>query len=105
MSNYKIITDDQALRHFVAWLPELTESETYYVSLFARGRYAEPHLKIDKLQCKRFTARKESLVDKIRQLEISVDGYVLKGIKAPQETLALYISVNPRDMVKATKTR
>lgn len=103
--NYSIIKDLSLLESFVEWLPELAENEIFYVALFARKKYCADikNIKTDKAQCKRFTSKKRSLVEKIRQLECPLDSYTIKGITIPQEALALYISVNPRDMLAATK--
>jgi hypothetical protein len=103
--NYQIIKDAEALNAFVDWLPELAENEIFYVALFARKKYCAEikNIKTDKAQCKRFTSKKRTLVEKIRQLECGLDSYVIKGITIPQEALSLYISVNPRDMLEATK--
>lgn len=102
--NYTIITDEQKLQEFIDWLPELEAHEKYYFSLFARSKYTKgiAELSADKAQLKRGVSDKARLMQKLRQLEIAVGGYELKGKPVPQEALAVYITVNPRDMKKAT---
>lgn len=105
MSHYSIIKDQQLLDDFIQWLPELQPHEIFYVALFARKKYcaAIKNIKTDKAQCKRFTSYTGRLVEKIRQLECPLDSYSIRGVTIPQEALALYISVNPRDLHEATK--
>ncbi len=100
--NYNIIQDEQVLRDFIEWLPELKPNETYYVSLLARNKYDEL-LSADKAQLKRFTSDKTYLLDKIKQLECAQGNYKLKGKTVDQKALALYINPNPRDMELAAK--
>lgn len=102
--NYKIITDESKLKAFIDWLPNLENGETYYVCLFSRSKYSTTQkLSSDKQQLKRFTSNKEFLFEKIKQLEVEVGCYKQKTIGVPQESLALYITPNPRCLVKATK--
>jgi len=103
MNNYKIIADKEKLIHFIDWLPELGIHEKYYLTLFARKKYC-PDLPISDGQLKRFTSSKERMLEKICQLEIPLGRYSLKGQSIPQEALALYITVNPRCMEKATRS-
>lgn len=107
--SYKIITDRKLLEDFVNnFLPQLAEGQKYYLSLFARNKYApDANIGADKAQLKRFVSDKQRLINKIEQLEIPLGTYkqFTKGkepMSLPQECLALYINPNPRDMRKAT---
>lgn len=101
--NYKIIADQQILNSFIDWLPDLQENELFYCCLFARKKYC-PDLvhSSDKTQLKRFTCKKENLVDKLKQLECTFGSYKLKDREVPQEALVCYINPNPRDIIKAS---
>ena len=101
---YHIILDKPALESFIEWLPELQPHEKYYLCLFSRKKYAPevPYIKTDKSQLKRFLSDKTRMLEKIEQLECPIGAYRFKEMSAPQESLALYITPNPRDCWKAT---
>jgi len=113
--NYKIITDEVLLDSFIESLPELTEDEVFYVCLFARSKYLTEeqkgsltHIKSDKAQLKRFSATKATLKTKLRQLECPIGSYVqyktnVPSNPVPQESLAVYITINPRSLRKTNK--
>ena len=98
--NLKIILDEQHLKEYIKWLPDLKDEECYYGSLFCRKKYdTTGTIKSDKSQLKSFVAtNKDYLLRKIKQLETF---YSYDGKRVPQESLALYLNVNPRCLVKA----
>lgn len=106
MSNYKIIADEKALQSFVDFLPDPGPTECYYICLFSRAKYCKEGglISSDKQQLKRVTAQKKSdIIGKIRQMECKVGSYTTKkGMPVPQESLVLYITINPRCHLKAT---
>jgi len=100
--NYKIIQDIDRVKEFIDFLPDLKDGEKYYCTLFARKKYDTFNiLKADKNQLKRFVSDKEHLLHKIKQLEVEYGAYTFDGKPIPQETLALYITPNPRSTHKA----
>lgn len=105
MDLYKIVHDEDEFNFFlINVLPNLKDNERYYLSLFSRKKYCQNLIKSnDKTQLKRFTSNKERMLVKIQQLEIPVGRWLLREMEAPQESLVLYISPNPRDMKKATE--
>jgi len=105
--NYLTIADEDELKRFIEWLPELVADETFYYSLLARNKYVRDSgigtLNSDKHQCSRFVTNKERMFMKIQQTETPVGSYGIKEIKVPQASLASYISINPRSHKKAAR--
>lgn len=97
--------DEAKVVEFIDWLPELESHEVYYVSLFARSKYCKEivKLKSDKCQLKRFTTKKDWFLDKLYQLEVEYGRYKQDGVIIPQEALCVYVTINPRDLVEATR--
>lgn len=103
MQYHKIIREPESLIKFIDWLPELQKEEKYFLCLQARKKYM-PSLKAsDKTQLKRFASSKKTLYQKISQLECSVGTYRTKDNEIiTDDAMVLYITVNPRNMRKAT---
>lgn len=100
--NYKIIHNIDQLKLFIDWLPNLKDNEIFYGCLFARKKYCKDLVhSSDKTQLKRFTFKKENLINKLKQLECEVGSYKLKERDVPQEALVFYANPNPRCQRKA----
>lgn len=104
MSNHTIILDHGELDRFIAMLPNTNDDEVYYLSLFGRHKYCPeyPNMR-DESQLCRFVATKDRLKEKIMRLECPVGSYCHHGVTVPQEAMALYIGLNPRNLRKANK--
>lgn len=104
MSRYKLIYNEELIKDFLSVLPDESEDEIYYLSIFARKKYC-PELiwSNDKTQLKRFTSRKSDIIKKIKQLEVDYGLYDLNGRIVPQESLVIYIHPNPRSQLKAAR--
>jgi hypothetical protein len=100
---YKVLLDENKFEQFVDFLPDLEANEVYYLSLFARHKYCPNVPNIKDNQLARFTSSKETLKEHVLRLECTFGGYKRDGIDIPQEALALYIAVNPRNIIKANK--
>lgn len=104
--NYKIITDIEKLEQFINWLPNLEKDEVFYFALFARKKYLRKDqvdlLKSDKAQLARGTATKDRLISKIKKLEVPLGTYTIGDKPVPENTLALYITPNPRCLRRAS---
>ena len=100
--NYEIIKDENELQKFIDFLPDLEKWESFYISLFSRKKYDTTGLLTNDKSClKRVTATKDRIIQKLRQMECKVGSYEYKGQPIPQETLAVYITPNPRDLWKS----
>lgn len=102
--NYSILQDETKFNEFLAFLPELEENEVFYLSLFGRHKYCSTLPNMRDNQLVRFTSSKEDLREKIVRCECPIGGYKRDGFDVPQEAIAMYIALNPRNIVKANKT-
>lgn len=104
MSHYKVILDEAKLDKFINFLPDLEESEVFYICLFGRHKYcAEFPNTRDSGQLVRIISRKEDIKEKLKRTECTVGGYSRNGIIAPQECISTYIGLNPRCLKKANQ--
>lgn len=102
---YEIIADESKLDEFIDWLPDTNENSQYYITLFARKKYIPDHpaLRADKTMIKRITSQKKDIKNKLRQMECRVGAYTgANNIPIPQNSLAVYISPSPRDLIAAS---
>lgn len=100
---YEIIKDETALREFIEWLPDHSDEECYMYALFCRPKYADSMRKSGGGNLLfRGISDKKSLFRKFQQLECPIGAYQKKDEIVPQESLALYIGVNPRSLYKAS---
>lgn len=103
-TNYQIIFDEAELDKFIEFLPDTGPNEVFYLCLFGRHKYCEAFPNShDAAQFARVVARKSELKEKIRRMEAPLGSYSRSGVIAPQDCLALYIGLNPRNLAKASK--
>ncbi len=96
---YQIIMDEQKLKDFIVWLPDHSAEECYFYALFYRAKYSSESKKSNGGNLLfRGISSKESLFYKISQLECPTGSYVRRGEPVSQESLALYIHPNPRNL-------
>jgi len=100
-SAHDLILDADELRKFINWLPDLERSETYYVSLLARRKYCSEEnrgLVKSESEIRRTTCTKETMFRSIAQFECRRGAY-----DVPEESLAVYVTPNPRDQDRALR--
>lgn len=104
--NYQVILDENILKDFIRWLPDLKTNEHFYVCLLARRKYCKDikYIKTDQSQLVRIACRKERIFYKIKQMECPLGSYRQPQDESeiPQDALAVYINPNPRCLVKST---
>lgn len=103
MKTHRIIRDQSQFEAFIDWLPGLKHNECFYLCLQARRKYMPSLSSSDKTQLRRFIATKQTLARKVAELECPVGVYRNRdGEIIPDEAIALYVTVNPRCLRKAT---
>ena len=104
MEHYKIISDAEVLSNFIETLPDIENTEVYYICLFGRHKYdpSFPNTR-DSGQLARIICKKDDIIEKIRRLESPLGSYSRDGFVATQKCLAMYIGLNPRCLIKANK--
>lgn len=102
-THYQILIDEKIFDEFLHFMPDLEENEVYYLSLFGRHKYCNDVSNKKDNQVARFTSSKRDLKEKVIRLQCPIGGYKRDGVAIPQESLALYITLNPRNLIKANK--
>lgn len=98
----KVITDLSILEEFVSNIPPLNRNEAYYMALCARSKY-DVNLPVNKLFLKKAIVTDLSLfIQKIRSMEVRTP-YTYDGKEISQDSLVMYMSVNPRNTRLAAK--
>jgi hypothetical protein len=106
-THYQILLNETELQKYLDTLPELQDDEVFYLSLLARAKWVkDTDLKIHGSSNKlvRTTCTKDNIVRRLREMEVPMYTYELKGQPIPQEALGVYISVNPVSKQKAART-
>lgn len=101
----KIIKNEEQLTRFINILPDLEHNEKFYLHLQVRKKYTQAIKNEDKVRpaLQRFTAYKDEIIDKLRQLEVPDGVYRTRNNEVvPEEGMVMYIMPNPRCMVKAS---
>jgi len=101
----QIIKNEQQLQEFIDILPDLQHNEKFYLHLQVRKKYTKKIKNADKVRpaLQRFTAHKDEIIDKLRQLEVPNGVYRTRsGEIVPEEGMVMYIMPNPRCMVAAS---
>lgn len=102
--NYKLIHNEQQLKLFIDFLPELNEDEIYFLTLIARRKwFPESTGTPATIQLKREVAITKDKIEKvIRQWEVNEGIYTYKD-DSPIDVrnLGVYIGFNPKDQHKA----
>jgi len=104
---YNVIRDKEKLIDFIKWLPDLKRGETYYLALHSRDRWAKT-FKSDTI-LRRIFCTKKNMYNEIEKLEVKLGAYkMLMGnswkdddIEKTDESLILFIAINPRCLKKA----
>jgi len=101
---YKVLSNEAELDKFIDFLPDLQGNEVYYLSLFARSKYCPSVGNLKDSQLARFVVQdKRQLKEYALRCECTIGGYQREQEIIPQSALALYIALNPRNIVKANK--
>lgn len=101
--HYSIIKNENELNRFIGILPDLAMHERFFIAFQARKKYNQSLSSRDKTQLKRTQCYKHQIVQKIRQMECALGGFLTReGDIIPEDAMVMYITPNPRDLKKAT---
>lgn len=107
---YTVIQDEEALKDFIAFLPELQKGSAYFFTLLGRRKYATTALvgfNSERAVLTSFICtNKRQIFEIISRLEVPMGSYSYRKDEVvcicPNEILALYMQINPISLKHAS---
>ncbi len=100
--NYKLIHDEEQLKRFIDFLPELNPNEGYFIILIARKKwYPESGIPSAHKLKRETVGNKERIIQTIRQWEVAEGTYQSNEVPINQMNLGVYIGYNPKNQYNA----
>lgn len=99
--NYKLIHNEDQLKKFINFLPDLGDNEGYFIILIARKKWYPESGIPSAHKLKRETVSKNKIIQTIRQWEVQEGNYESVGFPIDQRNLGVYIGFNPKNQYNA----
>jgi hypothetical protein len=101
-NTYTLIRNEETLKSFIEFLPELKENESYFLILIARKKWFPESDIPSAVKLKRESVNsKEKIIQVLKQWEVSSDCYTSFSKPIHQNNLGVYIGYNPKNQYKA----
>lgn len=100
--NYELILQEEELKKFINFLPDLNPNEGYFLILIARKKwYPESGISSAHKLRRETVGTKDKIIQTLRQWEISDGTYRSGELPIHQNNLGVYIGYNPRNQYNA----